>query len=113
MWTRSSISKALVASSGAGAVSMQSLRPFTSITPRLFDVEGVAEPEILAVNYTADSAKPKRMTFKVDQSIPARAIIQTGDVPKPAFALDNNLLPRLTPTMKRFTLEGKVAIVTG
>ena len=76
-------------------------------------MEGVAEPEILAVNYTADSAEPKRMTFKVDQSIPARAIIQTGDVPKPAFALDNNILPKLTPTLKKFTLERKVAIVTG
>ena len=94
-------------------VSRGSLRTFTSAIPRPFSIEGVAEPEILAVNYTADSAKPQRVTFKVDQSIPARAIIQTGDVPKSAFALDSNLLPKLTPTLKRFTLEGKVAIVTG
>ena len=36
-----------------------------------------------------------------------------GDVEKPAVPLNPNLLPQLTPTLQRFTLPGKVAVVTG
>ena len=35
------------------------------------------------------------------------------DGKKKAFPFDKNAVSRLTPTMKNFTLEGKVAVVTG
>ena len=76
-------------------------------------MEKVAEAEIPAVNYCAKSERPTRTTVKVDQSIPAHSIIQTGDVGKQAFALDEVVASKLTPTLKKFTLKGKVAIVTG
>ena len=36
-----------------------------------------------------------------------------GDVEKSAVPLNPSLLPQLTPTLQRFTLPGKVAVVTG
>ena len=55
----------------------------------------------------------ERTVLRVDkQSAPAPAI-SGGDVERKAVAFDRCVVNRMTPTMKRFTLEGKVAVVTG
>jgi len=36
-----------------------------------------------------------------------------ADTKKVAFGLNSDIIKQLTPTMKKFTLEGKVAVITG
>ena len=51
----------------------------------------------------------------VDESEPAapKPIAGEEDVSRKAVAFDRTIVSKMTPTMKRFTLEGKVAVVTG
>ena len=50
----------------------------------------------------------------VDESEPAAPKSIAGeDVSRKAVAFDRSAVSKMTPTMKRFTLEGKVAVVTG
>lgn len=51
-------------------------------------------------------------TYEIDQPLPIVANV-VGTTARRAFALEKDVADRLTPTLKRFTLEGKVAVVTG
>ena len=55
----------------------------------------------------------KRTTVKVDRSQPAINTSPASDEARDAKPFDRSILPKLTPTMKNFTLEGKVAVITG
>ena len=43
----------------------------------------------------------------------SKSIAGEEDVSRKAVAFDRSVISKMTPTMKRFTLEGKVAVVTG
>ena len=55
----------------------------------------------------------ERTTLPLDKLQTASAAIPSHDDGREAIALDRSVLPRLTPTLKSFTLEGKVAVITG
>ena len=55
----------------------------------------------------------ERTTLTVDESQVSPTPVLGGDVSRKAMAFDSSIVRKMTPTMKRFTLEGKVAVVTG
>lgn len=55
----------------------------------------------------------ERSTLIVDESRPSPKPVPGGDVDRKAVAFEKSIIGKLTPTMKRFTLDGKVAVVTG
>lgn len=89
----------------------------TSITRQ--EPEKVAEREVPVVTYAADdehntAAKDGQQTvLTVDASKFKDAALPIVDVAKQAFALKKGVVDYLTPTLKKFTLHGKVAVVTG
>ena len=73
--------------------------PITSYTkPKANGTNVAAERTVLMVD-ESDSAAPKSIAGE--------------DVTRKAVAFDRTVVSKMTPTMKRFTLEGKVAVVTG
>lgn len=73
--------------------------------------------EVPVASYT-DSKKSgtdaaERMTLTVDESRASPTPVSGGDVSRKAVAFDRSVFPKMTPTMKGFTLQGKVAVVTG
>lgn len=81
--------------------------------------ETVAEREVPVVTYAADAehstaAKDGQQTvLTVDASKSKDAALPITDVAKQAFALQRGVVDHLTPTLRKFTLHGKVAVVTG
>ncbi len=81
--------------------------------------ETVAEKEVPVVTYTAGdehntAAKDGHQTvLTVDASKSKDAALPIADVAKQAFALKRGVMGCLTPTLKKFTLHGKVAVITG
>lgn len=59
------------------------------------------------------NAAAERTTLKVDGSQSAATTVASEDVGRKAVAFDRGLVAKMTPTMARFTLQGKVAVVTG
>ena len=55
----------------------------------------------------------ERTTLTVDESQHTPTPVAGDDVGRKAVAFDRSIVSKMTPTMKRFTLEGKVAVVTG
>ncbi len=98
--------------------SMRSSR-FISTTIVRLEQETVAEKEVPVVTYVADdelhaAAKDGQQTvLTVDTSKPSLSASPIMDVVKQAFALEKSIVDHLTPTLKKFTLHGKVAVVTG
>lgn len=80
--------------------------------------ETVAESEVPVMTYANDehntTAKDGQQTvLTVDASKMNDIALPIVDVAKQAFALQKSVVDRLTPTLKKFTLHGKVAVVTG
>lgn len=73
--------------------------------------EKISEEEVPVVQYSSDSGGPHHTILKVDQAKPVTTPIL--DVAKKAFALERGIIKKLSPTMAKFTLDGKVALVTG
>lgn len=73
----------------------------------------IAEKEIPVVTYVDGSDQPAHAVIKVDQSKPVDNTATITDVAKKAFALEKDIVHKLPPTLRKFTLDGKVAIVTG
>lgn len=76
--------------------------------------------EVPIASYTKPKANgtnvaAERTVLTVDESEPAasKSIAGEEDVSRKAVAFDRSVISKMTPTMKRFTLEGKVAVVTG
>lgn len=70
--------------------------------------------EIPVASYAKDQ-KPgtERTTISVDQSKAALNGPSSEDVGRKAVAFDSSIVSKMTPTVRSFTLEGKVAVVTG
>lgn len=89
-------------------------RTITTTIKRLDDQTKVTAKEVPVSTYSGDQATTAGEThiLTVDQT-------STGvttpilDVAKQAFALDKDVASKLTPTLKKFTLQDKVVIVTG
>ena len=55
----------------------------------------------------------RRTTLAVDGSKSTSKPPLSEDIGRQAVAFDNGVVKKMTPTLKSFTLEGKVAVVTG
>lgn len=73
--------------------------------------EKVETDTIPVVEYSSGTENPHHTVVKVDQLKPVAAPIM--DVAKKAYAMEAGLTKKLTPTLAKFTLEGKFALVTG
>ena len=78
--------------------------------------------EVPVASYTRTTRQPgananaaaERTTLAVDDgSQRAPTPVAGHGVDRKAVAFDGSIVPKMTPTMKGFTLEGKVAVVTG
>ena len=73
--------------------------------------------EVSVASYTKpETSGPnaaERTTLIVDESRPSSKPVPGGDVDRKAVAFDHSIVGKMTPTMRRFTLDGKVAVVTG
>ena len=77
--------------------------------------------EVPVASYTgSEKSGPgaaERTTLKVDGSASSSSSsshpVSSEDVGRKAVVFDRSVVAKMTPTMKRFTLEGKVAVVTG
>lgn len=82
----------------------------TSVT-RQMRHEKIETDTVPVVEYSSGTESPHHTVVKVDQFKPVASPIV--DVAKKAFAMEPGLSQKLTPTLAKFTLEGKVALVTG
>ena len=73
--------------------------------------EKIAEAEVPVVEYSSGSGEAHHTILKVDQTKPVSSPIV--DVAKKAYALESGLISKLSPTLAKFTLHGKVALITG
>ena len=73
--------------------------------------EEISTPKC-TTNEETGAARVTHETRENDQLLPI-GVNTVGETARRAFALEKNVADRLTPTLKRFTLEGKVAVVTG
>lgn len=55
----------------------------------------------------------RRSILSVDESDTSPKAVSNGDGGRSAIAFDRSIAGKMTPTLKMFTLEGKVAVVTG
>ena len=98
----------------AARVATISRRAITTSIARLDDTEKVAAQEVPVSTYSGDQALSSGEThiLTVDQtSAPITTPIM--DVAKQAFALDKSIAAKLPPTLKKFVLHEKVAVITG
>ena len=89
------------------------LRELTLTVPRPAKAESIAETEVPVVAYTEGSDQPYHAVLKVDQSKIADTTGPIVDVAKAAFAVEKDIALKLPPTLRKFMLDGKVALVTG
>lgn len=82
----------------------------TSVTRQTRN-EKIETDTVPVVEYSSGTENPHHTVVKVDQFKPVAS--PTVDVAKKAFAMEPGLSQKLTPTLVKFTLEGKVALVTG
>ena len=84
------------------------IRPFSKVGGRN-NAEVVSAETVPVITY-ADGVRAEHM---IPPQEPAVVKPPGVDVQKHAVALDPSILSRLTPTMKKFTLTDKVAVITG
>ena len=65
------------------------------------------------VPFTTHDGSFDRSTLHVNQRPSSPGVVIAGDITRKAEMFDKSILPRLNQTMRKFTLDGKVAIVTG
>ncbi|MCJ1397473.1 hypothetical protein MMC11_000666 [Xylographa trunciseda] len=73
--------------------------------------EKIAEVEVPVVEYSSGTGEAHHTILKIDQTKPVSSPIV--DVAKRAYALESGLISKLSPTLAKFTLHGKVALLTG
>ena len=87
------------------------LRPFSTTVARSTKIDHIAKTEIHVSDYSSDTEKAKRTVIEVDQIKPVSGPVM--DIAKKAYPLEAGLTQKLSPTLTKFTLEGKIALVTG
>ena len=80
----------------------------TSTCLRGKDVE-----EVPVATYAQNKKSAQRTVLSVDRSKSATAHVSTQDLQRTATLFDKTIVPKMTPTLRAFLLEGKVAVVTG
>ena len=77
----------------------------------------LSQKEFSTVTYAGDSEsgndEPTRKVLSIDESQPPLPVAIHGAPGRKAVAYQKSVNSKLTPTMRSFTLEGKVAVVTG
>ena len=73
--------------------------------------EKIAEHEVPVSTYADNEAQ--QTVLHVNQAKTIDTTTPMLDVAKQACALEKGIVAKLSPTLKKFTLEGKVALVTG
>lgn len=74
----------------------------------------ISKKEVPLASYTrSDIHDAKRTVLSIDESRSSSGPVAERDIGRKAVAFDQNVVQKLTPTMRNFTLEGKVAVVTG
>lgn len=69
--------------------------------------------EVPVATYAQNKKSAQRTVLSVDKSKSAPSHVSTKDIQHPATPFDKTVVPRMTPTLRAFLLEGKVAVVTG
>jgi len=69
------------------------------------------DPEVPVISYRQGERKEEQIHYDAKASGPVNP--PGGDAEKNAIPLKSELIPQLTPTLQKFTLAGKVAVVTG
>ena len=80
----------------------------TSTCLRVKDVE-----EVPVATYAQSKKSAQRTVLSVDKSKSTPSHVSPKDVSRTATPFDKTVVPRMTPTLRTFLLEGKVAVVTG
>lgn len=101
--------------------SRRAFQPITSATPALRagfkstvkvnEPESVQEKHVHVTSY--HEGERTQEVMQVAQTGTGPVIPPGADAQKQAIPMNPNLLPQLTPTLQKFTLCGKVAVVTG
>ena len=81
--------------------------------PRPAKDETIAETEVPAVAYTEGSNELYRVVLKVDQLKIADTAAPIVEVAKATFVVEKDVASKAPPTLQKFTLDGKVALVAG
>lgn len=69
------------------------------------------DPEVPVISYHRGERKEEAIQYEAQKSGPVTP--PGADAEKAAIPLKPDVLSKLTPTLQRFTLPGKVAVVTG
>ena len=69
--------------------------------------------EVPVATYAKDKKTAQRTVLSVDESRSIPSPISPKDIQRTATPFDEAIVPKMTPTLKAFLLEGKVAVVTG
>lgn len=110
MLSRQVLNATRVASKRVIAPATQSVRTFKTVHQQQ-NAEEIKAGKVLTVTYK-DGVR-QEVEIPVEQS-PAGPVAPPGaDEKKPAVPLEKSILNQLNPTMAKFTLPGKVAVVTG
>jgi len=100
---------------------LNAILPFThrfSVPTRFMTTSSISRAadrkEVPVASYVkSKSDQVDRTVLKIDQDHTAPKVLAAKDASRRAVPFDQSVVNRLTPTMKMFTLEGKVALVTG
>ena len=69
--------------------------------------------EVPVATYAQNKKSAQRTVLSVDESKSAQSHVSAEDIQRTATPFNKAVVPRLTPTIRAFLLEGKVAVVTG
>lgn len=69
--------------------------------------------EVPVATYSQDKTSAQRTILSVDESKSAPSHVSAEDIQRMATPFNKAVVPRMTPTLRAFLLEGKVAVVTG
>lgn len=108
------ISRLIVCKGALAAVRVPiaSRRITTSNQPRSHDAKEVLVATHAEGSQTAGNAAQSPF-LSVDETRTSPTLVSGGDGERSAIAFDSSITGKMTPTMRMFTLDGKVAVVTG
>lgn len=69
------------------------------------------DPEVPVISYHKGERTEEAVQYEANKAGPVNP--PGADAEKPAIPLKSEILSKLTPTLQRFTLQGKIAVVTG
>ncbi len=94
------------------SIPIASRRSTTSNQPRPNDAKEVLIATYAKENRTVSNAAQSPFLL-VNETKTSPMTVSGGNGERSAIAFDSSIAGKMTPTMRMFTLEGKVAVVTG